>query len=186
MSLLDSGKIQEAQKNNIEIMHKLAGKIFDGVEKLAQLQIKTLRSTAEENFNTVRKLLSARDPQSFAELQASLSSPATQVEQLMEFNREVYDLISKTQAEVTKLAEGQVQKGGAQVQDIVDSIAKNAPAGAGPAVAMMKSAMDTASSVYESAQKAAKQAADLAESGMSAAANAAGQAVRGSTAKRTK
>lgn len=90
----------------------------------------------------------------------------------------MYDLVSSTQADIAKLAERQVEAGTKQVRELVDVIAKNAPAGAEPAVAVLKSALESAGSVYESAQKAAKQAAEIAENGIAAAASAAGQATR--------
>lgn len=95
----------------------------------------------------------------------------------------MYELISGTQTEIAKLAERQVEAATKQVQELVEVVAKNAPAGSEPVVAIFKSALETAGSVYDSAQKAAKQAAEIAENGIAengiaAAASAAGQATR--------
>ena len=174
MSFFDSEKLQSAQKANLDLLQQISGKVFESVEQLSQLQFKALRASSSEQFDSLRKLLSARDPQAFAELQASLTQPTAQAERLLEFNREVYDLVSSTQADIAKLAERQVEAGAKHVRELVDVIAKNAPAGAEPAVA----ALESAGSVYESAQKAAKQAAEIAENGIAAAASAAGQATR--------
>ncbi|ALY44356.1 TPA: phasin family protein [Pseudomonas aeruginosa] len=178
MSFFDSEKLQSAQKANLDLLQQISGKVFESVEQLSQLQFKALRASSSEQFDSLRKLLSARDPQAFAELQASLTQPTAQAERLLEFNREVYDLVSSTQADIAKLAERQVEAGAKHVRELVDVIAKNAPAGAEPAVAVLKSALESAGSVYESAQKAAKQAAEIAENGIAAAASAAGQATR--------
>ncbi|MCL6692404.1 phasin family protein [Pseudomonas sp. R3.Fl] len=178
MSLFDTEKLNKAQKANLDLLQQISGKLFEGVEQLGQLQFKALRATTDAQFDSLRKLVSARDPQAFVEWQASFAQPTAQAERFLEFNRQVYELISGTQAEIAKLAEHQVEAGAKQVQELVEVVAKNAPAGAEPAVAVLKSVLETAGSVYESAQKAAKQAAEIAENGIAAAASAAGQATR--------
>lgn len=177
MSLFDTEKFTSAQKLNLDLLQQVTSKLFEGTEQLGQLQLKTLRATTEAQFDSLRKLAAARDPQAFVEWQATFAQSA-QAEGALEFNRQVYELISGTQAEIAKLAERQVEAGAKQVQELVEVIAKSAPAGSEPVVEALKSALETAGSVYESAQKAAKQAAEIAESGIAAAASAAGQATR--------
>lgn len=184
MSYFDTDKLQSAQQANLDVLQQISGKISEGAEQLAQLQFKALRETTDEHFEGLRKLLSARDPQSFADIQTTLSQPSAQAERLLEFNRQVYELVASTQSEIAKLAERQIEAGTRQVQELVDVIAKNAPAGAEPAVSVLKSALESAGSVYESAQKAAKQVTEIAENGMAAAASAAGQAARESSVKK--
>lgn len=178
MSFFDSEKLQSAQKANLDVLQQISGKVFEAVEQFSHLQLKALRASSDEHFEAFRKLLSVRDPQGFAELQAAFAQPTAQAECMQAFNREVYELISGTQSEITKLAERQLEAGTKQAQDWVDALSKNAPAGAEPAVAVFKSALANAGSVYESAQKAAKQAAEIAENGLAAATSAASQATR--------
>lgn len=178
MSFFDSEKLQADQQANLDLLEQVNGKVLKGVEQLSQLQFAAMRSISEESFDSARKLFSARDPQSFSAAFGSFANPAQQAERLLEFNRKVYDLISATQADIAKLGERQAAQSTQQMQDLVAEIAKNAPAGSESAVAMLKSAVEGAGSVYESAQKTAKQAAEMAESGLAAAASAAGQATR--------
>ena len=181
MATFNTEKLQETQTKNLDLLKELNDKIFEGVEQLTQLQLKTLKATAEENFDTFRKLLTVRDPQSFASLQASLAQPASQAERILEFNRQVYDLISKTQANISKLAENQVSQGSQQVQELVENIVKNAPAGSEPVVAVLKSALEGAGTAYESLQKAAKQVAEMTENNINAATVAADKATKAAT-----
>ncbi|WP_449431955.1 TIGR01841 family phasin [Pseudomonas putida] len=173
MTFFSAEKFQEAQKANLDLLQQISGKVFASVEQFSQLQFKALRSTSEEQFESLRKLLAVRDAQGFAELQASLLKPNSQAERLVEYNRQVQELIAGTQADVAKLAELQVAAGINQVKEFVDVVSKNAPAASQPAVAAFKTTLDNAGSVYESAQTAAKQAAELAKTGFEAAANAA-------------
>ena len=184
MNFFDSEKLQAAQKSNLELLQQVNSKVLKGIEQLSQLQLATLRSASEETFEVASQLLAARDPQGVTSALGTLAHPARQAERLMEFNRQVYDLLSSTQADIAKLGERQAASSAKQVQELVDEIAKNAPAGAEPAVAVLKSAVETASNVYESAQKTAKQAAEVAESGLAAAATAAGQATKAASGAR--
>ncbi|MGE8175393.1 TIGR01841 family phasin [Pseudomonas fluorescens] len=182
MSFFNSEKLQDAQKANLDLLQQISGKIFSSVEQLSQLQFKTLQASTEEQFEVFRKLLAVRDPQGFAELQASFTQPNVQAERLAEFNRQVQALIVGTHSEITKLASRQVEAGTQQVQEFVDVISKNAPAGSEPVVAAFKSSLANAGTVFESAQKAVKQATDVAQSGFEAATAAAGKAVPGAKA----
>ncbi len=184
MATFNTEKLQETQTKNLDLLKELNDKIFEGVEQLTQLQLKTMKATAEENFDTFRKLLSVRDPQSFASLQASLAQPASQAERILEFNRQVYDLISKTQANISKLAENQVSQGSQQVQELVENIVKNAPAGSEPVVSVLKSALEGAGTAYESLQKAAKQVAEMTENNINAATVAADKATKAATSRK--
>ena len=183
MSFFNSEKLQDAQKANLDLLQQISGKIFASVEQLSQLQFKTLQASTEEQFDGFRKLLAVRDPQGFAELQASFTQPNVQAERLAEFNRQVQALIVGTQSEIAKLTTRQVEAGAKQVQDFVEVISKNAPAGSEPVVAALKSSLANAGTVFESAQKAVKQAADVAQSGFDAATAAtAATAAAGKTA----
>nr|BAS05951.1 phasin [Pseudomonas sp. 61-3] len=169
MTFFNLEKLQDAQKANLDLLQQISGKIFASVEQLTQLQIKTLKASTEEQFDGFRKLLAVRDPQGFAELQASFTQPNVQAERLAEFNRQVQALIVGTQSEIAKLATHQVEVGTKQVQEFVEVISKNAPAGSEPVVAAFKSSLANAGTVFESAQKAVKQAADVAQSSFDAA-----------------
>ena len=181
MSFFDSEKLQAAHKANLDLLEQVNSKLLKGFEQLSHLQIAAIRSASEEQFASARKLLDVRDPQAFTAFISSIAHPAQNAERLMEFNRKVYDLLSSTQADIAKLGERQVAQNTQQVQELVEEIAKNAPAGSESAVAVLKSAVETAGNVYESAQKTAKQAAEIAEQGITAAASAAGQATREAT-----
>lgn len=75
MSFIQSEKLQEAQKAHLELLKEISSTMFKGVEQLGHLQSKALNSTAEEQFDTLGKLMAVRDPQSLAELQASFFNP---------------------------------------------------------------------------------------------------------------
>jgi phasin family protein len=186
MSFFNPEKLQTAQKANLDLLQQISGKVFASVEQLSQLQFKALRDSTEEHFEGVRKLMAVRDPQGFAELQASFTQPNAQSERLAEFNRQVQALVVGTQSEIAKLTSTQFEAGTTQVQAFVEEIGKNAPAGAEPVVAAFKSGLANAGSVFESAQKTAKQATDAAQSNFDAATAATAATAKAATEANTK
>jgi phasin family protein len=183
MSFFNPEKLQSAQKANLDLLQQISGKVFASVEQLSQLQFKALRESTEEQFEGVRKLLAVRDPQGFADLQASFSQPGAQTERLAEFNRQVQALIVGTQSDIAQLTSSQVEAGTAQVQEFVEEISKNAPAGSEPVVAAFKSGLANAGTVFENAQKTAKQATESAQGSFNATTEAASAAAAEAVAK---
>lgn len=183
MSLYTPEKIFSAQKSNLDLLQKVSAQVFEGAEKLAALQLRTLRSAADEQFATLSQLLNVRDAEGLAKVQAGLTTPVAQIERAAELNREIYDLVSATQTNIVKLVEQHVESGTKQVQEIVEEVARNAPAGAEPVVTAFKTAVESANSLYENSQKAARQVAEMAEGGITAATNAATQAAKAVSSK---
>ena len=101
-------------------------------------------------------LLAVKDPQELLALQAGALQPAA--EKATAYGRQVYEIASSTQADISKLLEAQAAGAQEKFQGFVEAAMKNAPAGSENAVAMMKQAMSATSAAVESAQKAAKQA----------------------------
>jgi hypothetical protein len=85
---------------------------------------------------------------------------------------------------LSKAFEGQAAEAQKKFMGMVDSAAKNAPAGSETAVAVMKSAVAAANNALESVQKAVKQATDVAEANFNAVAATATDAAKPASKKR--
>ncbi|MFG6449411.1 TIGR01841 family phasin [Roseateles sp. BYS180W] len=164
--MLTAEQIVAAHKANLETLFGLTGKAFEGVEKLVELNLQVAKTALSETAETVQAALSVKDAQELLALQASLLQPSA--EKAAAYSRHIYDIASATGAEFGKLAEAQVSELQKKANAVVDSAAKNGPAGSENAVALVKSAMAAANNAYESIQKAAKQATELAESNFNA------------------
>ncbi|MFN9584909.1 MAG: TIGR01841 family phasin, partial [Pseudomonadaceae bacterium] len=125
MSLFDTEKLNDAQKANLDLLQQISGKLFEGVEQLGQLQLKALRASADAQFDSLRKLAAARDPQGFVDWQASFAQPAAQAERVLAFNRQVDGRVSGTQAEIAARADRQVVAGARLVQGLVENAIKH-------------------------------------------------------------
>lgn len=180
MSLLTPEQFAAAQKAHLESLFGLTTKAFEGVEKLIELNLQVVKSTLAESQESVQRALSVKDAQELIALQASLSQPIA--EKVLSYSRHLYEIASGTQAEFAKVAEAQYEEQNRKVLALVDNVAKNAPAGSETAVAALKSALNAASTTYETVQKAAKQAVEIAETNFNAAAAVATKAASSAAA----
>lgn len=144
--------------------------VFGGFEKLVDLNMKVVKATLDEVVQKSQQAATLKDPQELAAFGNGLALPGA--EKALAYGKHVYDIVAGVQTELVQLAEAQIAEGQQQVNEVVEQLSKNAPAGSESAVAMLKSSLATANSAYESLTKAAKQAAEVAESNLNAAANA--------------
>jgi phasin family protein len=173
---LTPDQILSAQKANLETLFGLTSKAFEGVEKLVELNVTASRAALSEAAQHTQAVLSAKDAQELLSLQANLFQPLA--EKTAAYSRHLYDIASGTGAEFAKTFESQASDLQKNFSALVDTTAKNAPAGTDPAVAVMTSAVSAANNAFESVQKAVKQASDLAEANFTAVTNTANEAVQ--------
>src|SRR5574343_1753456 len=121
-----------AQKANVETLFGLTNKAFEGVEKLVELNLQVAKTALAEVAETTTAALSVKDAQELLALQASLLQPSA--EKAASYSRHLYDIAASTNAEVVKVAEAQIADAQKKFAAVVDSAAKNAPAGTENAV----------------------------------------------------
>jgi phasin family protein len=160
----------------MQVLFGLTGKAFEGVEKLVELNLQVAKAALVEANDATTAALSVKDAQELLSLQASFLQPTA--EKAAAYSRHVYDIAASTNAEVTKAAEAQMTDAQKKFLNLVDSAAKNAPAGSENAVALVRSAVAAANNAFESVQKAAKQAADVADANIQAMTNTAVKAAQ--------
>ena len=173
---LTNEQILAAHKANMETLFGLTTKAFEGVEKLVELNVTASRAALSEAATHTQAVLGVKDAQELLALQAGLFQPLA--EKTAAYSRHLYDIASGTGAELGKAFESQATDAQKAFANLVDSAAKNAPAGSETAVAVMKSAVSAANNAFESVQKAVKQASDVAEANFNAVANTAADAAK--------
>lgn len=158
------------QKASVDNLLAFQEAVFNGFEKLVDLNLKVARASLDEAAQKAQEALEVKDVQEAVNFASSLAQPNT--DKVTAYGKHVYDIISSLQSSLTKLTEEQVAQAQRQVDEAIEQLAKNAPTGSEGAVALMKSTLATATSAYESAAKVARQASDAAESNIAAATNA--------------
>ena len=166
-------QIAASNKAGAEALLGLAKAQFAAFERLYALNMNVAKSAFEESTGYTRALLSAKDVQEVANLNASAAQPA--LEKMLSYSRGVYEASTQVQGEMAKVLEVQTAEFTRNMASALDKFAKTAPAGSDVAVAAVKSAMAAANTAYDSFTKVARQASEMAEANFSAAAAAAKQ-----------
>jgi len=182
MSVLTVEQVVASHKANIETLFGLTSKAFEGVEKIVELNLTASKAAMAEASGHAQSVLSVKDVQELLALQSSLFQPLA--EKTAAYSRHLYDIASGTGAEFGKTFEAQVAEAQKSFVGMVDSAAKNAPAGSESLVAIMKSSVSAANNALESVQKAVKQATDAAEANFNAVATTATAVVKPVAKKR--
>lgn len=160
-------QITASNKANVDAVLSVAAAQFAAFEKLANLQAAAVKTVFEESMTNTRALFGAKDVQEFAALQQSFAQPA--VEKAIAFSKNVYEVATEANGELSKLAESRMADWNQNFVSVLDKASKNAPAGSDVAVAAVKSMLAAANSAYDSMNKVAKQATEIAEANVSAA-----------------
>jgi phasin family protein len=179
--MLTVEQVIAAQKSQLGTVFGATAKAYEGLEKLVELNLQTGKAALSEAAEAASNALSVRDPQQLLAFQTTGVQPA--VEKLGAYGRQVYEILSTTQAEVAQIAESAAAEAQKTFASSLDSVVKNAPAGSEGAIAFMQSAVSAANSAYDALQKAVKQAAEATEANVQAAAANATKAA-GPRAKR--
>jgi phasin family protein len=164
--MLTPEQFAAANKANLDALVELTRKSFEGVEKLVELNLQAVRAAMGDSVEQSRALLAARDAQQLAAVQAGLVQPAAQ--KATAYGRQVYDIATSTQSEMSKLVESQMAVAQEKILALVDAAVKNAPAGGEESLAMIKQAVIAANGALVTVQQAAKQALSVAESNFEA------------------
>ncbi len=180
--MLTVEQVIASQKANVETLLGLTSKAFEGVEKIVELNLTASKAALAEGGEHAKALLSVKDAQELLALQSSLLQPLA--EKAAAYNRHLYDIASGSSTEFSKTLEAQAADAQKKFMGLVDTAAKNAPAGSESAVAVMKSAVSAANNALESVQKAVKQATDAAEANFNAVAASAVDAAKPVSKKR--
>ena len=182
LNMLTAEQLLAAQKANLATLFDLGQKAFEGVEKMMELNLQVAKTSFEEASDHAKAVLAVKDAQELLALQASLLQPAA--EKAAAYSRHLYDIASGASAEFAKNLEAQTADAQKKFMGLVDSAAKNAPAGSEAAVSMMKNAVTAANSAFESVQKSVKQATEMAEKNFAAATETAVKATGAATASK--
>ena len=180
--MLTVEQVMASHKANIETLVGLTSKAFEGVEKIVELNLTASKAALSEMGDHAKAVLSAKDAQELLTLQSGLMQPLA--EKTAAYSRHLYDIATGSSAEFGKAVEDQAAEAQKKFMGLVDSAAKNAPAGSETAVAVMKSAVAAANNALESVQKAVKHATEVAESNFNTVAANAVNATKTASKKR--
>ena len=152
----------------------LTGKTFEGIEKFVELNMTVAKTSMEESANFTKQLMTAKDSQEFFQLSSTYAQPAA--EKALSYGRHLANIVTSTQAELTRTAETQMTETSSKVMSLFEDVTKNAPAGSQNVVAMLKTVIGNANASYDQLTKTTKQAVESLEENLSSVASQMSQA----------
>ncbi len=180
--MLTVEQVMASHKANIETLVGLTNKAFEGVEKIVELNLTASKAALAEIGDHAKAVLSVKDAQELLALQSGLMQPLA--DKTAAYSRHLYDIASGSTAEIGKAFEEQTAEAQKKFMGLIDTAAKNAPAGSETAVTVMKSAVAAANNALETVQKAVRQATDVVESNFNTVAANAVNATKAASKKR--
>jgi phasin family protein len=179
MNLSTPEQIAASQKANLDAAYSLAAKAVEGMEKLAKLNLQTIRSTLAETQENALKAFFVKEPQEWLAVQAALAAPTA--EKVQSYGRQLFEILSVTQTEFAQVAQAQCEAYNRRVQTLVEDASKSAPMGSEAAIAAWKHALGSAQTLIETLQKTGQQMVQVAESNLEAVTTTASQTARRAT-----
>jgi phasin family protein len=167
-------------KSQLDALLKVAELTAENVEKLADVQFKAARTAYADSVKTLKQLAAIKDPSELASVTTGLAQPAW--DKATTYAKSMYDVMSTAQSELATMLEEQVADFNKSMVVTLDTAMKSAPAGSEGAIAAVKSAINSANTVYETMVKTTKQLATAAEANMAAVAQVAPVAKKKATA----
>lgn len=146
-----------AQKAGLESFFGLATRAIESIEKLAELNLRAVKSTLADNQDLLTQSLSVRQPQEWFALTSGLAQPA--VAKAASYGRDVWEVVSDAQGAFSSVTATQAQQYQREVQAMVENFGKNLPAGTGAMMTAWKQAISAGSETSETARESAKPAA---------------------------
>ena len=154
------------QKAALESTLSYAQARISSAEQMLKLNLEAARNSLEQAGKNTRDLLSISDPQELVQLRAKIAQ--ANMQQSASYAQNIYEIVSQTQALLTKLGEEQYSKLNKEAAAGAEQLGKSAP-GAEVTAAAVKSTLAATNAMMDNLNRAAKQFAELSEANIKAA-----------------
>lgn len=154
-------------KSTVDQATKLANATFMGLEQLVNLNVSAAKTAFEVNTMNFKALSEITDVQDLVAFRAKVTESG--MENVLSYSRDAYEVVSGTQAEMSKVVEAGMSTLNRNLASVVDKAAKSAPAGSDVAVTALKSTMAATSAAMDSLTKATRQVIDFTDASVRAA-----------------
>lgn len=165
---INAEQLAAANKAAIDSLLAVANTALASAERIAELNLNTVRGALEDSASGAQALLGAKNVQEAVSIQNALVQPS--VEKAVAYSRSLYEISTETQQALANTVEAQFSDFHQSVAGLVEHVAKAAPAGSEGVVAAFQNAIATANSTFNALNVAAKQFAEATQASMAAAA----------------
>ena len=182
MSTIDLEKLAESQKANAQVMMTLVRTAFHGLEQLSALNLAASRELFNSSANGAQQLLGVKDPKELGDIAGSIARP--NVDKLMEYARNLYDLSANMQREITSVMEEQYSNARHTATGLIEKTGLASPVAGDVFGSAMKQMMNASTTAFENISQMAKQMTDIVDTNVKAASSATAQAAAALTPKK--
>lgn len=174
-------QLAAAQKANTEVLMAVMRTGFEGVQRIADLNMAATRELFDTTIANANSLMSAKDMNDAARINQSLAQP--NVERLVDYSRRLYELMAQMQKEMTGIIESQYSQFAKSAAGAIDKTKSATPVGGDVFAAAMKSMLDATNQVFDQMSAAAKQMTEVTDANVKAATSATAKAVGGNATR---
>jgi len=181
MSTIDLEQLAQSQKANAQVMMTLVQTAFHGLEQLSALNLAASRELFNAGTSGAQQLLDVKDPQDLKEVATSLARP--NVDKLLEYSRNLYELAANMQRQITSVMEEQYESVRHSAAGLIEKTGA-APIAGDAFSAAMKQMVSVSTTAFENISQMAKQMTDIVDTNVKAATSATAQAAAALTPKK--
>ena len=154
---MDMTQFATAQQAAFESSFGTAGQAFESIEKLAALNLQTIKTTLAESAELSQALLSSTTPDAVLQLTAAAFQAVPP--KSLAYGRQVIEIVTTATALQRAAAESKVSEVQAQFVEAISATLKNAP-GAENTLALVQSAVDAANKARDNFTNTTQQVTD--------------------------
>ena len=147
--------VTAAQTASADTALALMQSTLDAIERLAALNLNTMRDTLESATEQSSKLAKAKDLAEASELQKTAAQPS--MERTRAYYHQVHELMSEMQEHLTKVMQAHYSMLSESASTATQTIAASAPMGGEAFAAAMKTMLDSSAQAYERINETAHQ-----------------------------
>jgi len=182
MSTIDLEQLAQSQKANAQVMMTLVRTAFHGLEQLSALNLAASRELFNTSTSGAQQLLNVKSPEELKDVAASVARP--NVDKLLEYSRNLYELAANMQREITSVMEEQYNTARHNASGLMEKTGLASPIGGEVFGAAMKQMMNASTTAFDNISQMAKQMTDIVDTNVKAATNATAQAAAALTPKK--
>jgi phasin family protein len=162
--------LSSSTRSAFDSLAQLSQIVLDSTEQAARLSLQTSRVLLDEGIASGQTIFGARSAQDLGKLSSTLAQPV--LAHTLDYSRGLFEITTKTQESLSKLAENQYADFRKSVNSLLDNAAERSPAGSEAGFALVKSVLSTTNSLFDTAfenlGKAGKRVSELAEANVEA------------------
>ncbi|HEX4585695.1 MAG TPA: phasin family protein [Burkholderiaceae bacterium] len=180
--IANPSQLFELQRVQVGALNAIGRALISAAEKVSNLNVSAGRMAIDSATEAAQSLSGIKEPGDLLALTGASAQPSA--EKVVSYARELVGIANGVSAEIGKVVEQQILESNRRMAELLDLVAKSAPAGSEQAVALMRSAVSASNTAFDTVSKVSRQTADWAQANFAAAAKAAtaAAAVAGSAA----